>query len=76
VLCRELTGNEVPISSEPGDRPGDVPIYVSDCRRLFGRTEWRPSRSPRETLAELSAWIGEHADQLRGAIGIGAGTAR
>jgi CDP-paratose 2-epimerase len=76
ALCRELTGNEVPISSAPEGRPGDVPIYVSDCGRLFGMTAWRPSRPPRQTLADLGAWIAENAKQLRGSLGIGAGAAR
>jgi len=76
ALCRELTGNEVPIDSAPDGRPGDVPIYLSDCRRLFERTGWRPCRSPRQTLGDLSAWIAAHAEQLRGSLGIGAGAAR
>ncbi len=41
-LCRELTGNEVPIGPEPETRPGDVPLYLSDCSLLHARTEWRP----------------------------------
>ena len=74
-ICRELTGNEVPISSTPDDRAGDVPVYISDCARLFERTSWRPARSARDTLADLSAWIGEHADQLRDTLGLGVATA-
>ena len=35
ALCRELTGNEVEIGADPETRPGDVPIYLSDCSRLF-----------------------------------------
>ena len=74
-LCRELTGNEVPISSEPENRPGDVPVYLSDCGRLFERTSWRPSHSARQTLADLAAWIDQHADALRDSLGFGAATA-
>ena len=37
-LCRELTGNEVPIEPVAEARPGDVPFYASDCRALFART--------------------------------------
>jgi CDP-paratose 2-epimerase len=56
-LCRELTGNEVAIEPVAEARPGDVPLYASDCRRLFGRTDWRPARTPRTVLEDTLAWI-------------------
>ena len=73
-LCRELTGNEVRISTELERRPGDVPVYISDCARLFERTDWRPSRSARETLVDLAVWIDRYADELRDSLGFGAAT--
>jgi CDP-paratose 2-epimerase len=76
ALCRELTGNEVPISGEPDERPGDVPIYISDCTRLFERTTWRPRRSPRQTLVDLDEWIDGHASELQRSLGISVGSAR
>jgi CDP-paratose 2-epimerase len=74
-LCRELTGAEVPISAEPERRPGDVPIYISDCARLFERTDWRPRRSARQTLADLNDWIDGHTSELQQSLGIGVGSA-
>jgi CDP-paratose 2-epimerase len=74
-LCHELTGAEVPISAEPEGRPGDVPIYISDCSRLFERTDWRPRRSARQTLADLNDWIGDHTSELQQSLGIGVGSA-
>jgi len=68
-LCRELTGNEVPIAAEPENRPGDVPVYLSDCSRLHSLTSWRPSREPRDVLADLLAWSAAHEDELRAALG-------
>jgi CDP-paratose 2-epimerase len=66
-LCRQLTGTEVPIT--PGTaRPGDVPVYISDCARLFAHTDWRPRRTPRDTLAEIAAWIAEHEAQIATAL--------
>jgi CDP-paratose 2-epimerase len=67
-LCRELTGNEVPVHAGGEDRPGDVPVYLSDCTRLFEHTAWRPSRTPRETLADIAGWIAEHEAQIRSAL--------
>jgi CDP-paratose 2-epimerase len=69
-LCRELTGREVPVSAEPSERPGDVPLYLSDCSRLFGVTDWRPRRSASETLAETSAWIEDNLEPLERALGL------
>jgi len=74
-ICRELTGTEVPVSSEPEGRPGDMPVYVSDCARLFERTGWRPAHTARETLADLASWIDQHADELRDSLGFGVATA-
>jgi CDP-paratose 2-epimerase len=75
TLCRELTGAEVPISAEPQGRPGDVPVYLSDCARLFERTDWRPRRSARQTLADLNDWIDDHTSELQQSLGIGVGSA-
>ncbi len=69
ALCRELTGNEVPIGTEAESRPGDVPVYLSDCSRLHSLTSWRPSRGPRDVLADLLAWSSAHEDELRAALG-------
>jgi CDP-paratose 2-epimerase len=69
-LCRELTGNEVPIGAEPQTRPGDVPIYLSDCSRLFSLTSWRPRRSPRDVLADLLEWTVAHEDVVSEALGL------
>jgi CDP-paratose 2-epimerase len=67
-LCRELSGNEVAIGHEPATRPGDVPVYLSDCARLFARTAWRPRRTPRDTLSDIFAWIDDHLPQLERAL--------
>jgi CDP-paratose 2-epimerase len=68
-LCRELTGNEVPVSTEPEARPGDVPVYISDCSRLHSLTSWTPRRSPREILADVRDWALENETMLRGTLG-------
>ena len=68
-ICRELTGSEVPVASEPEERRGDVPLYISDCSHLFGITSWRPQRGPREILADIDAWVRENEDMVRGTLG-------
>jgi CDP-paratose 2-epimerase len=68
-ICRELTGNEVPIAGVEEARPGDVPLYVSDCARLFERTDWRPRRTPRETLQDTFNWIQANERAVLAAVG-------
>jgi CDP-paratose 2-epimerase len=59
-VCRELTGTTMDVTAGDADRPGDVPWYVSDCRRLFSHAEWRPVRGPREILSDILAWVEEN----------------
>ena len=68
-LCRELTGNEVAITADDDGRPGDVPLYLSDCSRLFGRTGWRPERSPREILTDILSWVDENEAAVAASLG-------
>lgn len=64
AICRDLTGNEVPIDVVGETRPGDVPVYISDCAALFGRTGWRPRRTPEEVLADIHGWIAANEERL------------
>ncbi len=68
-ICRELTGKEVPIEPSDDGRPGDVPLYLSDCSHLFGSTGWRPARGPREILADILGWVREHEDDVAASLG-------
>jgi CDP-paratose 2-epimerase len=68
-LCRELTGNSIPIASDIRTREGDVPVYLSDCDLLYGQTDWRPQRGPREILEAILLWITEHERALERALG-------
>lgn len=68
-ICRELTGNEVPIEPVLSNRPGDVPLYISDCSALFERTGWRPRRSAEDVLADLHRWLIANEDAVASSLG-------
>jgi CDP-paratose 2-epimerase len=68
ALCAEITGNRVEVTSDPTTRPGDVPVYISDCARLHGLTRWRPERGPRDVLADTHAWICANETAVRTAL--------
>jgi CDP-paratose 2-epimerase len=67
-LCAEVTGNRIDVGQVTEDRPGDVPLYISDCSRLFDRTDWRPTRDARAILIDVFEWIRAHEDALRSAL--------
>jgi CDP-paratose 2-epimerase len=68
ALCREITGREVPVEPAPDPRPGDVRIYLSDCTRLHGLSDWRPRRTPRDVIADIHAWATDNEDAVRAAL--------
>jgi len=68
-LCREITGREVPVVDSRSARPGDVRIYLSDCARLYERTEWRPQRGARQVLEDIHQWIVQNEESVRAALG-------
>jgi CDP-paratose 2-epimerase len=70
AICQELTGNEVPITPVQETRQGDVPIYLSDCTRLFGLDGWRPRRSAEQVLADVHAWVAADEERIAQALEI------
>jgi CDP-paratose 2-epimerase len=70
AICQRLTGNEVPIEPVLETRQGDVPIYLSDCTRLFRLDEWRPRRSAEQVLADIHEWIAADEERIARALNI------
>ncbi len=69
-ICRELTGNEVAIEPVAETRQGDVPVYISDCSRLFGLDEWRPRRDAERVLADIHEWVASDPERIAAALQI------
>ena len=72
AICRKLTGNEMPIEPVQETRAGDVPIYLSDCARLFELDEWRPQRGAERVLADIHDWIAADPERIAAALNIDA----
>lgn len=68
TLCRELTGNEVPVAAADADRPGDLRVYLSDCRKLHSLTDWRPRRNAHTILADTLEWIRDNERAVERAL--------
>ncbi len=68
-ICRELTGAQIPIERSDEARPGDVPLYISDCAKLFEATGWRPAKGAREVLADIHGWVQENEGAVAASLG-------
>jgi CDP-paratose 2-epimerase len=68
ALCAEISGHRVEPERTSETRPGDVPIYISDCARLENLTDWRPRHSARAVLEDIHAWIADHEAAVRATL--------
>ncbi len=64
-LCAAITGRRIPVAADPAQRPGDLPVYISDTTRLHAMTDWRPRRDARRILADTCDWITAHEAVIR-----------
>ena len=63
-ICAEVCGRTVDVSAGTESRPGDIPVYLTDCAKLYSMTEWRPRHDPHAVLTDIHRWIAENADVL------------
>jgi CDP-paratose 2-epimerase len=64
-LCQEITGHQVPITPVPETRVGDIPVFITDSRKVIAETGWKPTRDARTTLTEIYEWIRQFEPQVR-----------
>ncbi|MGD1921624.1 MAG: NAD-dependent epimerase/dehydratase family protein, partial [Pleurocapsa sp.] len=64
-LCQKITGNTIEIEPVTDERTGDIPIYITDCDRIYLKTQWQPEIKPEKTFADIYNWIVDNEDSLR-----------
>lgn len=57
ALCRDVTGRSTAIGSEAATRYADIPIFITDSRRLQAECGWQPRRSVRDIVADIARWL-------------------
>lgn len=65
VLCREITGNIIPIDKVKENRQADLRIYVTDNSKISALSEWTPSVGCREILVDVFGWLRENENALK-----------
>lgn len=56
-ICQTVTGKTIPITPEPETRYADIPVYISDNRRVADFCGWAPSCDVETTIREIREWI-------------------
>jgi CDP-paratose 2-epimerase len=64
-LCQKITGHQVNISPVPEIRAGDIPIFITDSRKVMTATGWQPQRDAKTTLTDIYEWIHQYREQVR-----------
>jgi CDP-paratose 2-epimerase len=67
-LCAEISGHRVDPERTTEVRPGDMPIYLSDCARLHELTPWRPRHDARGVLEDIHAWIAANETAIKATL--------
>ncbi len=65
TLCQEFTGVRLDMASEPANRAADIPLYLSDCRKVTQATGWKPQRTTAEIFRDIVDWIQSNKEALR-----------
>jgi CDP-paratose 2-epimerase len=64
-LCTTITGNRIDIDSTLSNRPGDLPIYITDNSKVTNFCQWKPEITVEELLIEIFDWLKKDEKQLR-----------
>uniref|UniRef100_B8HT15 NAD-dependent epimerase/dehydratase n=1 Tax=Cyanothece sp. (strain PCC 7425 / ATCC 29141) TaxID=395961 RepID=B8HT15_CYAP4 len=64
-LCQEITGIQIPIVPESETRSGDVPIFITDARKIMNLTGWKPQRDATITLTDIYQWLRQYESLIK-----------
>jgi len=64
TLCRKITGNHVAIDEVKENRPADIPIYITNNRKVQTTCGWKPEIQLPEIAQEVFSWISQNKNEL------------
>ena len=64
-LCQKVTGNRIELDSVKENRPADLKLFITDCRKINHLTGWKPKKNAEQTVSEIAAWITENKQPLK-----------
>lgn len=64
-LCKEITGNKIEIGNSLENRPGDLPLFITDNSKINKFSGWKPEISVSTLLHEVHQWFISEDDSLK-----------
>jgi CDP-paratose 2-epimerase len=64
ALCREVTGNTIPVKQVAENRQADIRIYITDNTEVTKLTGWKPEICVRDTIKDIFDWLVANEHQL------------
>lgn len=64
-ICVESTGRKLQMLRSPEESTVDIPVYVSDIRKIEEELGWSPNLELAETVETITAWLMSHEELLR-----------
>ncbi|NCO76496.1 MAG: NAD-dependent epimerase/dehydratase family protein [Cyanobacteria bacterium] len=64
-ICEEITGNSINIEPVKENRQGDVPIFITDSRKIREKINWQPQKDAKNTLTDIYQWIKENESMVK-----------
>lgn len=68
-VCQRITGNDVPVASQPETASVDIPIYLSDNSSVEKEFGWSPEIGVEETIEDIARWIKQNQEMLAPILG-------
>jgi CDP-paratose 2-epimerase len=62
ALCREITGETIPLGSVTRTRPNDLIWYITDNSRVSRSFDWKPKRTVKNTITDINQWLQSNRD--------------
>jgi len=64
-FCSKITGNNIKIDSFDDNRPGDLPVYITDNSKITSFSNWYPKIDIEQTLNEIHEWFIKDEEKLK-----------
>jgi len=65
TVCRQVTGNQVQVEPVPESTTVDIPLYISDFRKVSKSFNWLPECSVSAIVIDIANWIKANEDQVK-----------